>query len=79
MDNKTATALQVQLIFPTGGIIPRPPYHCTLQPQDSMAVPMSLVAFRGTQVYVKPDGVQTWTLVDDPVVSCAGGFVLYAT
>ncbi|RLO03212.1 hypothetical protein DYB28_005174, partial [Aphanomyces astaci] len=79
LDNKTATPLHVQLIFPTGGIIPRPPYHCTLAPQQSLAVPMSLVSFRGTQVYVKPDGVQTWTLVDAQVVHCGASFVLYAT
>ncbi|RLO00669.1 hypothetical protein DYB28_009971, partial [Aphanomyces astaci] len=79
LDNKTATPLHVQLIFPTGGIIPRPPYHCTLAPQQSLAVPMSLVSFRGTQVYVKPDGVQTWTLVDAQVVHCGTSFVLYAT
>ncbi|RHY34495.1 hypothetical protein DYB32_000921 [Aphanomyces invadans] len=79
-DNKTATRLQVQLIFPTGGIMPRPPFSCSLDPHQSLAVPMSLVSFRGTQVYVKPDGVHAWTLVDAPVVSCGdGGFVLYAT
>ncbi|KAF0691283.1 Aste57867_17461 [Aphanomyces stellatus] len=80
IENKTATPLHVQLVFPTGGITPRPPYHCLLAPLEALAVPMSLVSFRGTQIYVKPDGVATWTLVEHTVVDCGPttSFVLYA-
>ncbi|KAH9115392.1 hypothetical protein AeMF1_010553 [Aphanomyces euteiches] len=79
MQNKTSTPLQIQLVFPTGGIIPRPPYHCSLQPLESHAIPMSMVSFRGTRIYVKPNGVQTWTLVDQHAIHCDSSFVLYTS
>ncbi|OQR91902.1 vacuolar protein sorting-associated protein [Achlya hypogyna] len=78
LTNKTNAVLNVQLLFPSTGLLLTSPHTCLLEPRETFAVPLPLVGSRTTQMYIQPPGSRPWTLVKDGALQCGRDFVVYA-
>ncbi|OQS04828.1 vacuolar protein sorting-associated protein [Thraustotheca clavata] len=77
LENKTNSPLNIQLLFPSNGLLLSSPHTCLLHPMEAYAVPLPLVGGRTTQMFVQPPNTIQWTLVEEGAVQCSSNFYVY--